>query len=165
MLILALIHTGIQLICAIWSVYRKGFPVLFTIVSASFLLLTCVAMLMPPLILGPVLLGEIYAFRPVGRRRYFIPVALLTVLLVYGPIAAWEWQKIDSWKSQYPMQSMAERVPEPKPAYRPKKLSDDSLARLTEWESYNSSHRPTRSWELERLHDKTVQTFIDSPGF
>ncbi|HLW68400.1 MAG TPA: hypothetical protein VKS79_23990 [Gemmataceae bacterium] len=135
---------------------------LFALVSASFLLVMYVgALLIPPVLLTIAFLVEIHHFREPSRRRYFVPVALLTVLLVYGVPGAWHWYELSSKKSKYPLVSMEGSVPEPQAFYHPQQLpaeTGDHLKRMEEEFRYGGG-------SLRRLHEETFQTFINSPGF
>jgi hypothetical protein len=165
MLYLALIHTAIQLPFAIWCVYAKKFRILFLIGSIVPCFL-CMGVIFPPLIVTPILFVEIYLFQAKSRQPFYTPVALVSVVLVYGYLGFARWHKIEDWKNKYPMESMVNRVPEPRPQYRNQQLNLSAKGSTGQVEDRMKNElRNVNGYALKELHDHTVSTFVNSPGF
>lgn len=108
---------------------------------------------------------------PVARRKVsrFLPLSVAAFAIAYG-VAGWhaiEQQAAASrLRAKYPFESMADRVPEPRPDLRAP-LNAAAGARLNDFEQVvQSEARGTfRNYQLQRLHEDTVGAFVNSPGF
>ncbi len=93
--------------------------------------------------------------------------AAATALAYVWPVwtAIEYYREVEQLRAQYPLESMDARLPRaPLPPEEP--LSDATLDRLARLETQLDMHQWTwRKVVLERLHQRTVHTFISSPGF
>lgn len=104
-----------------------------------------------------------------GRReRSFLPYSVTAVLLAYGfasLTARRDLARFADLRDRYPFESMADRVPEPRrtdPAAAPVGTATDRLAELEKevrWRSFS------REYALRAFHERTVEAFVNSPGF
>jgi hypothetical protein len=99
----------------------------------------------------------------------FIPLAVAAAALAYGVAlrpGLEQQAALDRLREQYPLEAMADRVPEPRRDLR-SPTSDRTLGRLVEVEQEVERARTasSRSYQLERVHRHTVQAFVNSPGF
>jgi hypothetical protein len=106
------------------------------------------------------------------RVRTFLPLLLVAVALPYG-IVGWDASKneaeLERLRQKYPFESMAHRLPEPGIALRTPPTGD-SAARL---DTFEQAVQPSKgelgyrspAYEFRRLHERTVRTFTNNPGF
>jgi hypothetical protein len=75
----------------------------------------------------------------------------------------------DALRDKYPVESMADRVPEPLPAYHAERMGENATTRLdeldTEFEVAGRDSTNMRDLMLGRLHRNTLNGFVNSPGF
>lgn len=121
-----------------------------------------------------------------------IPLSILVLLLVWGkffPLSA-RWMAIHSWsiylifwlaslgayfplQAQYeawkrsvPLESIAERLPEPKPATLEPKPQTNSPGIFDEFaESYSRDYRSHRNLSIQFIHNSTLAAFDRAAGF
>lgn len=132
----------------------------------------CLAMLFavfpPVLLLGIVLpllmLPWYYTTWPPWR---FLPVSVLAFVLVFGGATLFalgqRWQR-DQLRSEFPFESMEERLAGTSPAEAAVSLARETMGRLENLES-NLTEESYRSHWLRRLHEDSVRDFVASPGF
>jgi hypothetical protein len=104
------------------------------------------------------------------RSRYFLPFSATAVVLAYAVSVAigirQELQYAD-FRLKYPIESMADMVPEPATEYRLKTLRanmEDHLDVIDD-DIVTKSRFSFRHHTLRRLHESTMGGFINSPGF
>lgn len=99
--------------------------------------------------------------------RVFAPPALVAVAIPYG-LTYREAHEIDTTherlRQQYPLESVANRIPEPR-ADLHAPPTGAARARLDEFEDAAYRNGSSRSFQLQRLHEERVRTFVNSPGF
>lgn len=101
-----------------------------------------------------------------ARVPTFLPFSIGSLAIAYAfgfLIAIQEDHKFDDLRSQYPLESMEERVREPEPAPALAAPSVDRLAKLER--ELQSESNSLRTSMLRRLHDQSVEKFVNSPGF
>lgn len=117
-----------------------------------------------------VLLVAALAVWPLVRRRVptFLPLSIAAALVAYGT-AGWyalkEQGASDQLRREYPLESLAERVPEPRASLRTP-LSAGATENLNSFENeVRSAGFTVRSYQLRTLHEHTTDAFVNSPGF
>lgn len=176
MLYLALVPALALLLLARWAAGPSPPPpspaarwVLFLGAGAGLVMMPLAAVMFFPVNVGLfLLLAVALAARTLVRRRVrsFVPLAAIAFVAAYGT-AGWfalaEQAAADRLRKQYPFESMADRVPEPRDdqrgtlpaAARPEReVVDDG--------DFMSA---VRARHLRRLHERTVDAFVNSPGF
>lgn len=100
------------------------------------------------------------------RLRTFLPYSLSALVIAYG-LAAWPaWERYEravALRPRYPFEPLADRVPEPRRGAAPP--TREAWDRLVRFEHDNQFARPVRDFSLEAIHDRTVNEFVNSPGF
>ena len=126
----------------------------------------------PPLVLFPALLLALGAWALARHRvRWFFPFAATAFLVAYGPltwIAVEDTRRYARLREQFPVESMAERVPEPRPAGDRVPVSQAAGHRLDELDKQVvelAGNDWKRTAELMRLHTQFTQKFVNAPGF
>jgi hypothetical protein len=126
-----------------------------------------VCLAIPPLILHAVLV--IPAHFLWKWRRWPASSLLAYMLLVgvasYGLVAFFAGHRLAELRSEYPVESMEKRVPEPKNRAT-NKWSNVTEMHLNELETYVGREQGIlRKSMLQQLHEDSMQTFINSPEF
>jgi hypothetical protein len=104
-----------------------------------------------------------------ARLRTFLPLSLLAVAIPYG-IAGWKAlerkAEHDRLRQEYPFESLASRLPEPRSSLHTP-LSEMTVVRLSDFEMavQHGANQTFRSYQLQRLHEHNVSVFVSSPGF
>jgi hypothetical protein len=97
------------------------------------------------------------------------PLSTLATLSAYAVVsysALREVRQFDALREQYAYQSMENRVPLPKPAWRANQLTDAGSSQLERIEKQiGASGQGMRPFLLQRLHEETVTRFVESQGF
>ncbi len=104
--------------------------------------------------------------------RLALPVCLTVTAVIYG-IVGWyslqESREYDRRRQQFPYESVAERVPEPAPAWRTKSFRTTMYLHLDRFESRAAEvvkkEAPERERSLLMLHESTLTRFVNAPGF
>ncbi len=104
-----------------------------------------------------------------ARLRTFLPLLVLAVGIPYGLIGRdmlKQQAKYDQLRQEYPMESLAARVPEPRADLRTP-LPAEFAAKLNNFEGVVEfeAGRTLRTAHLRALHERTVYSFVESPGF
>jgi hypothetical protein len=176
MLYFALSASAIFLIVAILALFSTDKPygrVLAVCGIGTVASMGLCAVLLPPVMIQGLgmILAAILSLSGLRRRWAFVPLALIATCIAYGIAArnAVEYER--RLKEQYPVESMAERLPYP--PVRSAALaavSESALAdlevRMTQ-EAGEVSGLPSRGYlqALEAMHGEARQAFVNSPGF
>ncbi len=124
-----------------------------------------------PLIAGLfLLLGACLLVWPYARRRVptFLPLSVMTVVIAYGSAGWYAWSEqagLNRLRQNYPFESLADRVSEPRSDLRKPVAGDAEAFGHFERGVGDVDRLNTRQFELRRLHESTVHTFVNSPGF
>jgi hypothetical protein len=173
MLYISLVLSAGLLLIACWAVCRSRQPIWNTFFSAlvfalapQFLMLFLPVVMMHALVLLAV---AVVCSVPRRRPRLFLPLACAATLAVYG-IAGWfALQEVGQMREQFPYVSMEERLPPPKYRMPGGSLAEAAAKHLTALEEIIADQTPhvhrLRIMHLQELHEKTVQVFINRPGF
>ncbi len=138
------------------------------------------AMLAPFLCLGSPVVAGVFGLLVVAlliwqgvrtRLRTFLPLSLVAVAIPFGLVGREAVQKAavyDKLREEYPFESLADRLPEPRAALRTPPASAAAQERFDWFEQKVESE--AREWtfranNLQRLHERSVNTFVNSPGF
>jgi hypothetical protein len=173
MLYAALILSALLLMIANLAVHHRRYPIVDVgVAGAVFTFAPAFLMVMfPPVMLLAIGLPVAVLVWHLTRRGpwLFLPLSLLAALVAFG-IAGHSvverQQRYDDLRAGHPFESMEGRVPEPGPAGRGGALSAGATQRLEELErevDYKSG--TLRSHHLKQLHERTVHSFVNSPGF
>jgi hypothetical protein len=104
-----------------------------------------------------------------SRLAFTLPVAVTLAAYGLGALAAFHWlASFDGLRAAYPFESMEGRVPVPDASLRMPAPTAAVSAELKELESSSDAGNwwgKKRASNLQDLHEKMVETFIDSPGF
>jgi hypothetical protein len=170
MLPFALVFALILLLAANILVYYPQQRSIFIAVGLGVIVLPAVAYIfLPPVIVLFPLLGVSLSLWPRSRAWLFLPYSGALAALVFGMafwIALRGEQGFARMREQYPYESMEERVPEPRPAYRPAKMPEATAERLQRLETgLRDERNDSRRFMLARLHEEQVHLFVNSPGF
>jgi hypothetical protein len=106
-------------------------------------------------------------FWPRHGKRLYLPLSCIAALTVYGLVFTYEVRKARVFvelREQYPFESMDSRLPHPPPTGVLKYVSSERLNRL-EQEISIQDGTDTRTYALQRLHEMSVESFVNSPGF
>lgn len=171
MLYLSLVAAGILLLSAHVAARRDPYPVRW----GSFLLVgfavaffpVCVGLMFTAVLGQFVLLVVALAVWPVvrGRHRRFLPYSLAAVVIPFSFSLASAWGRYRdgvALRDQYPFVSMADRVPEPIRGAVPTR---EAAARLDQFDRDTASRNDLNGYQLKRIHEATVERFVNSPGF
>jgi hypothetical protein len=104
------------------------------------------------------------------KWRWFLPYSVIAFVAGYAlpvGIALSYLAEAYKFREQYPVESMADRVPEPRPEYRLKDLPQHVASHLWSVDSETNQDRGFnfRDYQLRQLHTDVTDTFINSPGF
>jgi len=98
------------------------------------------------------------------RVRVFLPYSLAALLVAYGFVAWSAWggyERALALRDRYPLESMTDRVPEP----RPTDARPPADKGLTDLEYEVRGNYSLRTHGLRQLHEWTTEAFVNSPGF
>lgn len=117
-------------------------------------------------LLATALLGWYFVRR---RLPTFLPLAAVAVAVPYGLIG---WQSLreererDQLRAQYPFESMVDRLPEPQGRLRTPPTGA-AATRLDRFEdaALTEYHQTRRTDQLQELHGRNVDAFVNNPGF
>ena len=102
------------------------------------------------------------------RLRTFLPLSLVAVAIPFalvGREAVKQAAVHDKLREEYPLESLADRLPEPRAALRAP-MNGSAPARLNEFEgAVQDEARSNRTTWLQILHERSVNTFVNNPGF
>jgi hypothetical protein len=149
-----------------WAFYACGSVFAFCPVGLGVIL--------PPVVLQFCLLAIALVIGCSGTRgrRYFPALAALATLVPFAVTGACAWhtqRNYDRLREQYPLQSMEERVPVPRPGLHAATLPEPTAQRLAQIEKdiecRDGGAGRYRATMLRRLHEQTVMLFVNSPGF
>lgn len=103
------------------------------------------------------------------RVRIFLPFAAVAVAIPYGLLAqsgVREQAKYERLRQEYPLESLADRVPEPRAELRTP-LSTGGTAALSQSEQHLEFEESggLRTYQLKQVHERSVSVFVESPGF
>ena len=171
MLYLSLFPAALLLLVAHAAARRDPHPLRWVMYGVTAVVVTYgpieLMMLFPVVLYLAVLLGvALVAWRVTRRRvRVFLPYSLTALALAYG-FVAWSardvYERAVALRDRYPLESLADRVPEPRPTdARP---TDDKGLKDLEWKVTWGGHSP-RTHRLRQLHERTTEAFVNSPGF
>jgi hypothetical protein len=169
MLIVALVLAAVQLWLVNQATVRRSDRVPL-IVVALVLGFAFGGMMFPPVALQTLLLSlALVAWRAfkLGPGRF----ALLSITAFATAFGAATWfaldyrQRVERWRDRFPFESVAERLPEPKPWLRPRAMPPATDQRLLRVEGRINERYDLRSSDLTRLHSMAVELFVNSPGF
>jgi hypothetical protein len=142
--------------------------------AAGFMLLLQTGIIfLPALLLQAVLLVAAAAVWCCFRRRpgLFLPLACAATAASYGVVSWNAYRNLTRLQEQYAYGSMEDRLPLPRESAPSGSLPDASAKRLDHLEGRVEDEEP-RSWldrdrieHLERLHEHTVEAFVNQPGF
>jgi hypothetical protein len=104
-----------------------------------------------------------------SRLRTFLPLVVVAVAIPYGLVgwsAAQNVARHDQLRQEYPLESLAGRVPEPRAALRVP-LSAGAVEKLGQFEDAvrGEAGFTMRTYQLQALHERTTNEFVNSPGF
>jgi len=109
---------------------------------------------------------------PRQGRRLALPLTLGVSVVIYGAFvahAALAYREVSGWLAQYPLESLEERLPEPRTGWRSplSRAADKRLSRLEDrvLETQTSDRPYLRRGALWALHSAWVRRFVNSPGF
>ncbi|MDG3008027.1 hypothetical protein [Paludisphaera mucosa] len=103
-----------------------------------------------------------------GGPAAFRRMALGATVIAYGIgglMAHSSFREAARLRGLYPLESMEARVPAPRADAAESPPGPDSLARLARLEESGGYEGEFRGWQLRILHENTVGSFIDAPGF
>ena len=112
----------------------------------------------------------LYWWRWPNRPRLFLASSALAIVLIYAGASWHALGFVHDVQRQFPMQSMADRVPQPKSHHRRHSNNvNESWQRFeaTLGDSLEDENRRyySRTNLLQQLHEKTTSNFVNSPGF
>lgn len=126
----------------------------------------------PPVFFQSLLLaGAVWLWYAVSKRPWhFIPLSGVATVAVYSVVSWLVYQDLVRLQQLYPYVSMEQRLPVPRAAYRGEALSSEGKERLAQFEvrpGIQGAEFPFggRTRFFEELHERTVQTFVNSTGF
>jgi hypothetical protein len=123
---------------------------------------------LPPVALEFVLLGAAMIACTFLRRgpRYFVPFSGLATMVAFGIPLWFTWQECSRPREKYPYETMEQRLPMPGNGFHAEPLPEEAAMYLTELEeSIGRQESSFRARQLRRLHEDTVTSFVNSPGF
>jgi hypothetical protein len=168
MLYVSLVCSGVILIAAVLAArYAKNpsWVAFFWALGAAALPLMFLMLALPAvwLQLG-ILTGGLLIAGAIGySRQLLVPVSIAAVAIAYGVVgtsALREQRERDELRAQYPFESIESRLPQTIPPSSP-----GDTERLHRLEDAIEKQGRWRSFSLERLHNSTVDKFVDSSGF
>jgi hypothetical protein len=181
MLWMVVIVPLVLLLLSLLAIWRsKGWTEVMLVLGTAFILFPSLTLggrqpLPAALVLFVVLLVIVgfLRFRPRYRKwlGVILPVAAVVgVCVYYGWNAASDWRELNAMLARYPFESVEERLPLPGPSLRPTGLSEEANTDLNRlegrlWFSPHGRRVGRRSEYLELLHEKTMESFINSQGF
>lgn len=162
--------------------YRAARPHPEPIRWVEFIVCGAVAIIAPVFVVSVVSPVVIYVFAALAialgvwwlvrqRLRTFLPLLLLAVAIPYGLPArdALKGHAVrEQFLSKYPLESLTERVPEPRADYRHAPLTSGVLLTLNRIEAQadrEASPGQLRKYILQELHERSVRAFVNNPGF
>jgi hypothetical protein len=169
MLVISLVASGVLLIAANWVV-RGKYPIVGTIgacaiaaVGPVFVMLVLKAVWIQAALLVVALLVLLV---PRWGRWLYLPASVTATLVAYGITghsALEEQREFDRLRERFAFESMEDRLPPRPPTASRPALADP--ARLTLLENSIDMGGTSRAESLQALHERQVQSFVNSPGF
>ncbi len=173
MLYISLIVSTVLLLIANWLAKRSG-NATATIIGSSlaFVLLPFFTMcLLPAVALQGLLLCVAVIICRVTHGGYsrFWPLSCGATLVAYGLAGILVVQSEREYarlRALYPYESMEARLPRPRTSSEDRPLLPEANVRLARLEAKLPDHaNGFRDYQLEKLHEHTVDLFVNSPGF
>jgi hypothetical protein len=173
MLYISLLASAALLIAANWAVRSRRHPVGGTLLlCAGFTALPVLTMCFLPAVLLQAF-GLVFALMVSGipRRspRVFGSLSGAATLAAYGVVGWYVWaeqREYASLREDFPYESMEERVPPPKAFSRPADLPAVCSQHLDRLEVRLTGEQDDfHAGMLRRLHEQTVNDFVNNPGF
>src|SRR5262245_32210991 len=174
MLVFALTISGVLLIAVNVSVWRSGYALGASVAwGIACTVVPCFIMLvLPPVFWHAVALvgASLLWTKCRWSRAAFLPLSLVATLIPYGVLIWSLYHENRRLRDLFPHESMEARVPAPRPDFRPPALSDSALKRLNLVEARvdekdRENLHPWRNHSLMAIHEDTLHTFVNSPGF
>lgn len=171
MFIESLILSALHLALTNWLVYRKTGP-LACLVCAFAPFVFCalffgstIALFLQ--VVACIVLMVVCRVQAPDRPSVFMASSFLAVMAIYGGVAWHSFSVRQDLVERFPLESMAARVPAPKPG---KPLTQ--VAEAKAWDAFETTlagelqeFRYSRAGQLRRLHEDTTNLFVESPGF
>jgi hypothetical protein len=174
MLYVTLIGSGIVLLSAFVSATRPPKPIRWpvfllvaVVVNFLFFIIFSLALWLTTATLFIALVAWSYLREKWGRFLPYSAIALAAGYALPVGIGISYYAEARRLREQFPVESMGDRVPEPRPEYRLKVLSDPIARCLESLDNETQPQRPFnyRDYQLRQLHTDISETFVESPGF
>ena len=168
MLFVVIVFATIYVYVMNWLVFTKaetGYTFFVGLAPIGLIACSFVSPVMLAMCLGLTVLFALHRrFSPDNRWLFFRLSLVISVgLFVVAGVASWLIQR--DLRDQFPLESMADRVPEPKPNKRPLAHPQPWADLEKELEGDTRFQWRGRNTNLRQLHEETTQNFISSPGF
>lgn len=171
MLYISLVASAVLLVTVNVLVAGSKRPVVGTLVTCAAALIGPVFFLLsflPALALQAVLLAAallVLLWERRGKRAY-LPLSVAATLIAYGVVsysAVQQQNEHARLQEQYPLESLESRLP-PRPPTGAVKLADfDHFNQLER--DIDTEAGGNRNFALKRLHEQSVDSFVNAPGF
>ena len=173
MLILALVVSAILFFIANWFSSRSEHPVPKIVGTAVLFAIAPAVMctILPPVFFQALLLGAgatVLGLRN-WRPRHFLLLSCAATFVAFAVPGYFAFQQTRHLQEEFPYTSIVDRLP-PADAHLPVgSLSHDASTRLSELEEAieHEDHWVgwRRTYTLRQIHEETVKTFLNRPGF